>query len=106
MPDLYSPALGVALAGAIIALLMMLDLRLAAVPIRPEWLPRMRTVARIAAGTALLAFSISLVSHLFLGHMPGSENAMGPVGFVREHPMLLLVAVMSVTTLLLARGRG
>jgi hypothetical protein len=105
MDDVYSPALAVALVAAVIALFIAVDLRLAILPIRRNWSPRLQRAARSVAGVASLALSLALVSHWLLGHPAGSERAMSSLAFVTEHPMVVGVAVMIVVALVLVRNK-
>lgn len=63
---------------------------------RVTWLRRARNAAWLAL--ALVAFSCGI--HLAFGHRPGTDQALGLVGFIGEHPAFLVAAGAA---LLLAR---
>ena len=97
MSDVYSPLLGAALAFFVGSLVCLISARVS----RSAHLFRL---ARIAMLLTLLALAIAVVSHVRIGHTPGTDAALGPAGFVAEHP--LVPALTIATLLLLAWTRG
>ena len=91
MSDVYSPALGLAFACAIGAVL----LEFSRSRIRSVW----------AAVAALALVVVAVLSHVFLGHAPGSASAQGLLAFVAEHPALLVATGIAVLALAVARGK-
>lgn len=78
----YSLSLGSAMAAVVVAWLLWALGRRAALQ---HW-------SRRVAALALALVLLSLAVHLVFGHPPGSERALGPLGFVAEHPTMFLVA--------------
>lgn len=99
MPDVYSPALAVALAllaGAFVCL----------VAARLSGRVRLRRLVPVAAALSLVALAVSVTSHLAIGHTPGSDSALRPAPFLTEHPMAVFAALAAVAILLVARSSG
>ena len=100
MSDIYSPVLGAALALVVGTVVCAVSARLS----NSVHLQRL-----VAVGSALtfIALAIAVVSHVRIGHTPGTEDALGPLGFVLAHPMVAALAVAALAFLVWARrGAG
>jgi hypothetical protein len=90
--DLYSIALGgsmLALGSAALLLVV-----------------RRARLARAGALASLVMVAFSLAVHLPFGHRPGTDDALSPIAFLREHPSFLLVPILAFLAFrLAARGR-
>ena len=98
--DFYSATLSLALAGAIGALGLT-----AIVWFKPGPGRRINRLALGVAVVALFALSICFLYHLFVGHRPGSVDALGPVAFVREHPALLVAGAVAIVAIVAPRKK-
>jgi hypothetical protein len=98
MPDVYSPVLGTALALLVGALVCLVSARLSRSA-------HLLALARAGAILCLAALATAVVSHVRLGHTPGSDTALGPLAFVGEHPLVAAVAAAALALLALTRRR-
>jgi hypothetical protein len=61
---------------------------------------RTRQVATTAAWVGLGLVAISLLTHLVVGHPPGSPEWMGPFEFLLQHPSFLAVTAAAIGVVL------
>lgn len=91
--DIYTVLLtaagAAAVAGCVLAVLTRLDLHRARLVQWPPLLGGLAIVLAVAAGAY----------HLLAAHGPDSPAPMEPIGFVSEHPTLLLVAALALLAL-------
>ncbi len=98
--DFYSTTLSLALATAIAAL---------GLTVIAWFKPRpggtLNRVALTAAVVSLFALCICFLYHLFVGHRPGTPQALSPLAFVREHPALLVAGAVTMVAIAAPRKR-
>lgn len=91
--DIYSALVAAAVAAAVIAcvlaVLTRLDLHRARLVQWPPLLAGLALVLAVAAG----------MYHLLTAHGPGSSEPMEPIGFIPEHPVLVLTAALALLAL-------
>ena len=80
--DVYSPMLALAIVAALVSLVSMLV--------------RKRRIGLSAGVVAVLAVAVATVSHVGVGHPPGSASALGFAAFLREHPAVWATAAVAV----------
>ena len=98
MPDVYSPALALALALGSAALVGLVAGRARR---NQRWL----ALARVGALLTIVTATAALASHLALGHTPGTERSLGWAGFIEEHPMALVILAGALVVLAASRTR-
>lgn len=99
MPDLYPQLLLLAVVAAIASLLAGLAVRFGMRrALLVQWVP-------LLSGIAILVLVAAAVTHLFLGHGPGSAQPMDPLAFLGEHRVLAVVALLALLALGLGRDR-
>ena len=90
--DVYSPLLALAIVAVVVSLVSTVVRR-----------PRVGVPAGIVA---LLAVTIAAVSHVVVGHPPGSASALGFAAFLREHPAVWVTAATATAGLVLSLRAG
>ena len=98
-PDVYSPVLGAALAVLVGTLVCCVSARVS----RSRHL---LLLGQVGAAVTFIALSIAVISHVKLGHTPGTETALGPAGFIAEHPLVAAVTVAAAVLFGWARRRS
>lgn len=105
--DLYSPLLAIAMVAAIPAALLC-----ASTWLRTWWSAdergRTRRLAALRSSRYLGLAGVVLVlvsglSHVLMGHRPGSASALGTVAFLGEHPAWVIVLFLSVAASVFSR---
>lgn len=99
--DAYSAALTLALVAVVVAALARIVARLA-----PGDEGRWRRLSGHASAAGLAAAGFALLLHFWVGHRPGTSEALAPIGFVLAHPTLLATLVVAGFLLWLARRDG
>jgi hypothetical protein len=105
--DLYSPLLAIAMVAAIPAALLCASTR-----VRAWWgadekgrarrLAALRSSRYLGMAGVVLALTSGL-SHVLMGHRPGSTSALAPIAFLGAHPAWVAVLFLSVATLVFSR---
>lgn len=99
MADVYSPALAASLAFLVGAVLCLISGSVSGSA-------HLLRLVRVGIGLATLFLAAAVWSHIAIGHSPGSPRALGPIGFVIEHPAILgVLAGAGALILWLRRGR-
>lgn len=88
-PGLLTAAVAAALVACTLAVLTRLDIRRARLVQWPPLLASLAIVLAVAAGAY----------HLLTAHGPDSPAPMEPIGFVSEHPVLVLTAALALLAL-------
>ncbi len=96
MADVYSPVLGAAMA-------MVVGTTVCAIAARVSRSEHLLRLVQVGAVLTLVALTIAIVSHVRIGHTPGTETALGPFGFIAEHPMVAVLALAAVAFLVWMR---
>ncbi len=108
--DLYSPLLAIAMVAALPAVLLC-----ASTWIRPWWdtdekgRARRLVARRLSRYLGLIGVVLVLasgLSHILMGHRPGSTSALAPIAFLDAHPAWVFVLFLSVAALVLSRDSG
>ncbi len=86
---LLTAAAAAAVAGCMLAVLTRLDLHRARLV---QWPP-------LLGGLAIVLAVVAGAYHLLTGHGPDSPEPMEPIGFVSEHPVLVLIAALALLAL-------